>query len=821
MASPVPSPEAVLTAAFRPTLPAMTPTAPFSPVALAAHQQQLQQQQQSQSAMAFPTPAQMQAQQAAAASAAAAAHAAEASQSSIPLEGNRSIARSSHDRDMADLLHRSASPHTPLSHAPLMPAPAPPQPSRTIEGALSSLAASPGGTILPGDLPTQQQQQLSYDPMDPTVGSQSEHLSSFCLPNRSSVSSASPLPMGALLSPTLHLHPAPPRFQQPLQMCRACGAAINLYCDMQQQPLRSGSTASPTGTHEQMQWVCSFCRVAQPFRSRINKSVVRVQAPSADGAGRPAAPPVSTPVELAVKVVEFVRPAVPGATVLPPTVFPASAAPAPSSPNASNGTTASVHPRGSGSGLNYAFVLDRHIDKAEASLLRRSLATFVRDELPPEAGLALLSFGATVSVYDLRAKGVAASHVFTGLTGPSVEDLEIYLAQHGAVWPTVQEVRDQFVECLESFEQSCVASEQQKLLMQPRAMGAAAEWVSALVHAGREYDNMQREMMVAAAAAAAANSSSPSPSSSTAAAADSYRPSFCFTHALLLVSGPPDLGPGATTLHSPSLENAHASLYYAELGLRARAANLQFDYCAAGMGHFAAPLVRRLVEPSGGQVFLHKSFGEGPAVVNTSAGSVSGEHSHWESDMRAVLFRSVGYDGSVEMHVGQNIRVTRVVGAVSALSDKPLSPLQRDVAEFGDAGPDGSTAAALRAQERGLRAATDKSAAQSVTHLRMQLSNCRPDSCVSLYYELGDDIPSDYVCLQFVVRYTDWHHQRVTRVVTRRLRVTGQWLTFVKSIDVKAAAVLVVKKLVADAQKGQGQGQGQSACVYVYVCSCH
>ena len=48
------------------------------------------------------------------------------------------------------------------------------------------------------------------------------------------------------------------------------------------------------------------------------------------------------------------------------------------------------------------------------------------------------------------------------------------------VWPRVSAVSDHFFDCLESFEQSSSAVEQQKL-MNPRAIGAAADWITTIV----------------------------------------------------------------------------------------------------------------------------------------------------------------------------------------------------------------------------------------------------------------------------------------------------------------------------------------------------
>jgi hypothetical protein len=315
--------------------------------------------------------------------------------------------------------------------------------------------------------------------------------------------------------------------------------------------------------------------------------------------------------------------------------------------------------------------------------------------------------------------------------------------------------------------------------------------------------------MTRAAAVSVASSSTlrSSPSSS----------SHSFTHVLVLTSGPPDFGPGQTTLEVSTPENESAIAYYTALGHRARTNHMQVEYVAQGMGHFAAPIVRKLVEPTGGSIYLQKAFNE-----------------QFMSDMRGCLFRAIGYNGRVDLYFSSGLKMTRVIGGVSQLTT--------------DDEDDTSTRTRSTVDDDAAAGANETGDSSSVvSHLRLQLSNCRPDESIAIYYALKEDLPQDYVHMQFVFTYTDWNHQTsaaahahatthppgiaapgmsgvdhllcllcsrvyrsscfvcvsVRRVSTRRLRTTGNYSTFVRSIDVKVVSMLIVKRLVLLAVQGE------------------
>ena len=271
---------------------------------------------------------------------------------------------------------------------------------------------------------------------DPTVAGTPtpDWLSAYAVVNERAVAEACPLPLGVLLAPAVHLYPQPPQLERAPQCCRVCGACVNLYCKLQ------------PGTGGKHRWTCVLCSTEQTFVPATQHLVQQpAHVPYANGSGSGGAwqpPPspspaiaadVALPPEFAFKVLESVHPAAPGAALLPPTVFPASASAARNGAAALPFPQPLPHPRGTGAGLNYFFVLDRNLPRSECSALKRSLGALVRS-LPPHAGLALLSFGNVVSIYDLRAApGVAACDVFSGEQGPGLEEFEGFIEQHGSV----------------------------------------------------------------------------------------------------------------------------------------------------------------------------------------------------------------------------------------------------------------------------------------------------------------------------------------------------------------------------------------------------
>lgn len=217
------------------------------------------------------------------------------------------------------------------------------------------------------------------------------------------------------------------------------------------------------------------------------------------------------------------------------------------------------------------------------------------------------------------------------------------------------------------------------------------------------------------------------------------------SHVVVLTTGPPDYGPGSVTPapgEEPAERERAARAFYEGLGASAAARACTVSVFCAGMRSFAVPLMRAVAAPTGGSVVVHKRF-----------------DSTFAHDLWLLLFRACGSGGTLEVRAPASVAVSRVIGGVTSLERRPPA----------------ATAMALAA--------------------------VHPDEAVSVYFRLADDVPEDYVHVQFALTYTDLQQGRVTRVVSRRVRTTGSAAAYAQSVDVRVAAVLMLKRSVLMASK--------------------
>eukprot|EP01133_Synstelium_polycarpum_P007763 gene7763-9107_t len=64
-----------------------------------------------------------------------------------------------------------------------------------------------------------------------------------------------------------------------------------------------------------------------------------------------------------------------------------------------------------------------------------------------------------------------------------------------------------------------------------------------------------------------------------------------------------------------------------------------------------------------------------------------------------------------------------------------------------------------------------------------ELTNMQQDVCLSLYYDLIEDIPSDYIHIQFAIHLLDENDNRILRVITKRLKTTGNFDKFLETLN--------------------------------------
>ncbi len=244
----------------------------------------------------------------------------------------------------------------------------------------------------------------------------------------------------------------------------------------------------------------------------------------------------------------------------------------------------------------------------------------------------------------------------------------------------------------------------------------------------------------------------------------------------------------------------------------------------------------QLVAASGGNVYLHKNWHDSfPADLNTAL--LRRNHAHARSSCHVVSLSSqrcdgmhvmngmchvgrwhnsnmssrhvctcsplpdTGFRGSLQVRMSSSLAITRVIGAVTELPEndkQPRSPGQlacHVMSYWSIMSQSGMSWFMCLCMCMYMRCACSCSCTcllsrlLDVTTLSFDLCSCRPDSTLTLYYNLEEDIPRDYIYFQFIIRYVDVTTRTyVTRVSTRRVRTTGNVQTYARAIDWKVRA---------------------------------
>ena len=71
---------------------------------------------------------------------------------------------------------------------------------------------------------------------------------------------------------------------------------------------------------------------------------------------------------------------------------------------------------------------------------------------------------------------------------------------------------------------------------------------------------------------------------------------------------------------------------------------------------------------------------------------------------------------------------------------------------------------------------------------------------VAVYFEYTEDLPADFVYVQFVLWFSTSSGAGVARCMTRRLPTTGSQRAYLRAVDGSVAAILAAKKAALDAQ---------------------
>ncbi|XP_076924693.1 protein transport protein SEC23 A-like isoform X2 [Bidens hawaiensis] len=368
------------------------------------------------------------------------------------------------------------------------------------------------------------------------------------------------LGFGALVSPGREVLQGPQIIQRDPQRCQNCGAYANLYCNIL---LGSG------------QWQCVIC-------GNLNSSEGRYIASTKEEL-------LNLP-ELAFPMVDFVQ--------------------------TGNRRPGYIPVSDSRMSAPIVLVIDDCLDEPHLQHLQSSLHAFV-DSLPPTTRIGVVTYGKTVSVYDISEGSVASADLLPGRVSPNQESLKqlvygtgIYLSPIHASLPVVHSI----FSSLRPYNLNVPEASRN------RCMGAAIEVALAIIQ-GPSAEMSQGVVK--------------KPGGSS--------------RIIVCAGGPNTYGPGSVP-HSFSHPNyAHmektALKWMENLGREAHKRNTLIDILCAGTCPVRVPVLQPLVKASGGILILHDDFGEAFGV-----------------NLQRASTRAAGSHGLMEIRCSDDVTVSQVIG---------------------------------------------------------------------------------------------------------------------------------------------------------------
>ncbi|XP_002968157.2 protein transport protein SEC23 [Selaginella moellendorffii] len=369
---------------------------------------------------------------------------------------------------------------------------------------------------------------------------------------------ATSLAFGALLSPGREIDPSPPAIQRDPSRCEKCGAYPNLY-----------SRLTPVSG----QWQCMLCQ-------KINSS---------NGEYRPAgANDLHNWPELVSPVVDFMDAGSWRPGFVPVADSTVAAAPV-------------------------VLVIDESLEEPLLQHLQSSLHSFL-DSLGPSTRIGIITYGKTVSIYDLSETALAAADVIPGDVAPSQELLKMLIYGTGIYLTPIHTclgVAHTIVSSLRPYSGNL------REAARPRCLGTAVDVALALIQG---------------------------PSTQIMAKRSSGN-----SHVLVCAAGPNTLGPGSL----PQFENhpnyayieANSIKYMERLGRKARLSDTAVDVLCAGTCPVRAVTLEPLVKASGGVMVLHDDFGEAFGL-----------------NLQRSFTRAGGLRATLEVRCSEGIGVSSVIG---------------------------------------------------------------------------------------------------------------------------------------------------------------
>lgn len=261
-------------------------------------------------------------------------------------------------------------------------------------------------------------------------------------------------------------------------------------------------------------------------------------------------------------------------------------------------------------------VLDDSLNEGQLYEFQSSLHGFL-DSLSPSTRITFVTYGRTVSVYDLSVTDIAAADVLPGNAPLNRELLKMFFYGTGVYSAPVHvcvSVAHIIVSSLRPYKGDLPEYERE------RCLGTAVEVALAIIQ----------------------GPSAELPRSTTRKFGSGSR-------VLVCAGGPPTLGPGALP-HSESHPNylfleRKATKHMEHLGQVAREQETTVDILCAGTCPVRIPTLSPLVKASGGVLILHDDFGQ-----------------TFGYNLQRAIVRATSYSGTLEIRSSKDVALTRVIG---------------------------------------------------------------------------------------------------------------------------------------------------------------
>ncbi|KAG6551723.1 hypothetical protein Mapa_006812 [Marchantia paleacea] len=368
------------------------------------------------------------------------------------------------------------------------------------------------------------------------------------------------LGFGALVSLGREVSPSPPMLRRDGIRCRNCGAYVNLFCGI-----------VPSSGH----WRCVLC-------NKLNSSEGEYKSATSEN--------VRSWPELVTSVVDYA--------------------------DAGNRRPGLMSVTDSTMAAPVVILVDESLDEPHLQHLQSSLHSFL-DSLSPTTRIGIVTFGKTVSVYDLSELALAAADVLPGDSTPSQELLKMLIYGTGVYLAPIHvclAVAQNIVSSLRSYRGDLPE------VARDRCLGTAVEVALSLIQ----------------------GPATELPRSTVKRSGGSNRIIAC-------VGGPNTLGLGSLP-HS----DTHPNYAYLEkkaikqmdqLGHEARRLDTAVDVLCAGTCPVRICALQPLVKSSGGVLILHDDFGETFGI-----------------NMQRAVRRATGFRGLLEVRCSSEVAVNRIIG---------------------------------------------------------------------------------------------------------------------------------------------------------------